>query len=267
MVIGRGAELARIDRLLASARLGTSEALVITGEAGIGKTALLEYAVGAGLRHDRPAGRGRGVRVRDPVRGAPDPAAARAGTDRRAPAAAGRRAAGGVGARGGRGRRPLPDRRRHVDAAHRVRGAQSRAGRRSTTPSGSTSPRSAAILFAARRLLADALAIVVASRAGPFGLPELSLPGLDRATAAALLERHAGRPLPPGAADRAFEATLGNPLALVELAGSAAALPLEGAVPVRTTVEPPSPPASARCPDPPSASWPWPPPTRRATSA
>ena len=77
----------------------------------------------------------------------------------------------------------------------------------------------AAILFAARRLLADALAIVVASRAGPFGLPELSLPGLDRATAAALLERHAGRALPPGAADRAFEATLGNPLALVELAG------------------------------------------------
>ena len=45
MVIGRGAELARIDRLLASARLGTSEALVVTGEAGIGKTALLEYAV------------------------------------------------------------------------------------------------------------------------------------------------------------------------------------------------------------------------------
>ena len=95
----------------------------------------------------------------------------------------------------------------------------------------------AAILFAARRLLADALAIVVASRAGPFGLPELVLPGLDRATAAALLERHAGRPLPPGAADRAFEATLGNPLALVELAASAAELPLEGAVPVRTSVE------------------------------
>ena len=86
----------------------------------------------------------------------------------------------------------------------------------------------AAILFAARRLLADALAIVVASRAGPFGLPELSLPGLDRATAAALLERHAGRPLPPGAADRAFEATLGNPLALVELAGSAASVAAGG---------------------------------------
>ena len=33
MVIGRGAELARIDQLLASARRGTSEPLVITGEA------------------------------------------------------------------------------------------------------------------------------------------------------------------------------------------------------------------------------------------
>ncbi len=36
MVIGRGAQLARTDRLLASARLGTSEVLVSTGEAGIG---------------------------------------------------------------------------------------------------------------------------------------------------------------------------------------------------------------------------------------
>ena len=126
----------------------------------------------------------------------------------------------------------------------------------------------AAILFAARRLLADALAIVIASRAGPFGLPELSLPGLDRATAAALLERHAGRPLPPGAADRAFEATLGNPLALVELAGSAAELPLEGAVP--RSHEPGD---RLRRPRPrlaradATASWPWPPRTRRATWA
>ncbi len=95
-----------------------------------------------------------------------------------------------------------------------------------------------AILFAARRLLADAMALLVASRSGPeFGLPELGLEGLDRATASALLERHAGRPLPPGAADRAFEATLGNPLALVELAGSAAGLPLEPDVPVQTSVE------------------------------
>ncbi len=45
MVIGRGEELARIEQLLASARLGTSQVLVIAGEPGIGKTALLEYAI------------------------------------------------------------------------------------------------------------------------------------------------------------------------------------------------------------------------------
>ena len=46
MVIGHGAELARTDRLLASARLGTSEVLVITGGAGIG----LEVETGGAAR-------------------------------------------------------------------------------------------------------------------------------------------------------------------------------------------------------------------------
>lgn len=41
---GRGAECAVIDRLLDAARAGRSGALVIHGEPGIGKTALLEYA-------------------------------------------------------------------------------------------------------------------------------------------------------------------------------------------------------------------------------
>ncbi len=58
MVIGRSEELARIDRLLASARLGTSDALVITGEPGIGKTALLDEAaaLAAGTRVLRATG-------------------------------------------------------------------------------------------------------------------------------------------------------------------------------------------------------------------
>ena len=43
-LLGREAELARIDELLAAARAGTSGALVVRGEAGIGKTALLRYA-------------------------------------------------------------------------------------------------------------------------------------------------------------------------------------------------------------------------------
>src|SRR3712207_1713639 len=45
MMLGRSAERERIDRLLACARSGRSEALVLLGDAGIGKTTLLDYAV------------------------------------------------------------------------------------------------------------------------------------------------------------------------------------------------------------------------------
>src|SRR5687768_13493672 len=44
MLIGRETELAGLGKLLVAARLGTSGALVVRGEAGIGKTALLEQA-------------------------------------------------------------------------------------------------------------------------------------------------------------------------------------------------------------------------------
>src|SRR5918995_3820218 len=44
MLIGRETEMAGLGRLLDRARSGTSGALVLRGEAGIGKTALLEHA-------------------------------------------------------------------------------------------------------------------------------------------------------------------------------------------------------------------------------
>ena len=43
-LVGRGTEGARLDRLLADARAGRSAVLVLRGEPGIGKTALLSYA-------------------------------------------------------------------------------------------------------------------------------------------------------------------------------------------------------------------------------
>src|SRR6185437_14642116 len=44
MLFGRENECERIDQLLAQARAGRSEALVLRGEAGIGKSALCGYA-------------------------------------------------------------------------------------------------------------------------------------------------------------------------------------------------------------------------------
>jgi AAA ATPase domain len=44
VLAGRATECARLDQLLADARMGPSSVLVLHGEAGIGKSALLEYA-------------------------------------------------------------------------------------------------------------------------------------------------------------------------------------------------------------------------------
>src|SRR5689334_16233467 len=44
MLRGRAAECERLDQLLARAREGRSAVLVLRGEAGVGKTALLRYA-------------------------------------------------------------------------------------------------------------------------------------------------------------------------------------------------------------------------------
>ena len=46
MFVGRERERARIDRLLHDARAGRSGALLLHGEAGIGKTALMRWAIG-----------------------------------------------------------------------------------------------------------------------------------------------------------------------------------------------------------------------------
>ena len=58
MFVGRERERARIDRLLQDARAGRSGALLLHGEAGIGKTALMRWAIGqaTGMRVLRARG-------------------------------------------------------------------------------------------------------------------------------------------------------------------------------------------------------------------
>ncbi|MDT5370419.1 MAG: hypothetical protein QOC62_4850, partial [Mycobacterium sp.] len=58
MLRGRRRESAVLDRLLESVRAGESRVLVVHGEAGVGKSALLEYvaARASGCRVARAAG-------------------------------------------------------------------------------------------------------------------------------------------------------------------------------------------------------------------
>ena len=226
---GRAAERSLIDRLIADAIAGSSGALVVRGEPGIGKTALLDYAAAAaGLvapgSADLRIVRGEGVEckaalpfvglhmllepVLDRLKALPEPQQdALSGALR------------------------LRDARPHdrfliglavlsllaeaaedgpvlclVDDAHWL-------DRTSAD----------ALVFAARRLDAEGVAVIFAVRdhgAAPFlvtGLPELRLEGLDAASAATLLTEHGKTRLPPGLRDRILAEAHGNPLALIEL--------------------------------------------------
>ena len=245
MLLGRDAERAAIERLLADARVGTSGVLIVSGEAGIGKSALLAHAVAhAG---DMLVLTARGVEgeasipfagllellrpVTEHIDALPAP---QAGAIRAAlalgPGVSGERLVIGAATLGilaaAADARPLCV---LVDDAQWL-----------------DQPSAEAVLFAARRLLADPVAIIVgvrdagASAFGAAGLPSLELTGLDLGASEALLARERAGAVPPGGAERLFRATGGNPLALIELAGEAesvAASLVAGPLPIATTVE------------------------------
>ncbi|GLZ77977.1 transcriptional regulator [Actinorhabdospora filicis] len=93
----------------------------------------------------------------------------------------------------------------------------------------------AAVLFAARRLRSEGVAVLIAARDEPdafptTGLPELRLDGLAGADAVRLL----GDGLPPHLRDQVLTESAGNPLALIELSKAARAgrLELSGPLPL-----------------------------------
>jgi DNA-binding CsgD family transcriptional regulator len=98
-----------------------------------------------------------------------------------------------------------------------------------------------ALLFAARQLDADPVVMVFAARypvgdadAGAFrpqGLPVLELGGLDSGAARQLLDQRSGE-LPRQVADRLVRDTGGNPLALLELPTTLSAAQLSGVAPL-----------------------------------
>jgi DNA-binding NarL/FixJ family response regulator len=96
----------------------------------------------------------------------------------------------------------------------------------------------AALLFVARRLHAERVALLFALRAGETvsfdagDLPTLTLGGLDGEAADAVLAAHSGGEVDPAVRDMLVRNTGGNPLALVELAGVLTGDQLAGRAPL-----------------------------------
>jgi DNA-binding CsgD family transcriptional regulator len=247
VLLGRDEECARIERLLEDARGGRSRTLVIRGEAGIGKSALLEYAVEhapemlvlrtCGVESESELAFSGLLELCRPLLDRLDDlperqAAALGGALALGPAEAVDRFTVGAATLGlvGLGAEATPI-LVVIDDAHWLDDASTDA-----------------ILFAARRLEADRAAFVFAAREGEGvfsveDLPELQLRGLDVVATAELLSAASGAEVDPGVAERLWALTHGNALALVELprvlsAGQLAARePLEEPLQVGTEVE------------------------------
>ena len=236
MLVGRDAELDRIEALLAAARAGRGGALVVRGEPGIGKTALLgsarERAEGMRITHasgvesevDLPfATLGElAAPILDGVAELPEPqAAALSAALALAPSERGveRLAifAGFLALLGSAAReRPLLV---LVDDAHWL-----------------DRPSAECLGYAARRLDGLGVALLVAARPltatesfTGWDAEELHLERLERDDALALLSK---LELAPAVAETLLELSLGNPLALVELPAALSDEQRRGALPI-----------------------------------
>jgi DNA-binding CsgD family transcriptional regulator len=241
MLLGRKEERLALDRLFAQAREGRSGVLALVGEPGIGKTALLEHAA-------ERAGGMRILRARGIESEAEIPFAGLAELLRPALSALDRipgpqaTALAGALALG-----PAHPRDRFAIGAATLSLLSAIA---EATPlallvddAHSLDRASAeALLFAARRLLADPIAVVITVREGQPSLLDgadlrvLTVAGLDRADAAELLSRADVR---SDVVERLYLATAGNPLALLELASEHArggAVPNAGPIPISTSI-------------------------------
>ena len=229
MLLDRVSERAALSRLLDAARVGRSGVLVMAGEPGVGKTALLEHAIesASDLRVARVTGVESEMELAfaalqqlcapmlDKLEGLPDP----------------QRDALGVafGLRTG----AVPDRFLVGLAALSL--LSEAAGRQPlfcVIDDAQWLDRASAqaLAFAARRLLAEPVAMLFATREKDEefrGLPELLVGGLRDGDARELLGTVSTGPLDERVRDRIVAETRGNPLALLELPPGAPGVPGE----------------------------------------
>ncbi len=237
MLYGRDAECARIGELLEAAREAHSGVLVLRGEAGAGKTALLlearrqaadmQVLSGGGIESEAELPFAALHQLLRPILGFTDHLPA--------PQAAALRRALGLETGSGHDRflvslavlsliAEAADRRPIlclVDDAHWLDDASADA-----------------LVFVSRRLEAEPIAILFAVRESevrrfePRGLPVLAVGGLDSAAAGELIDRQASPPLARDVRERLIEGSRGNPLALLELPSTLTAGQRSGAEPL-----------------------------------
>jgi DNA-binding CsgD family transcriptional regulator len=221
MLKGRQPEQQVIDRLVAAARIGTSGVLAITGAAGMGKTALLDYAgsrldgfrvlQAAGTEPEREIPFAGLLSLLRPVLGLldsiPSPQA-------EVLSAALALREGSAGDRFAIGAATMSLVCRYaeeapvaivVDDMHLL-----------------DRPSAEAVTFAVRRLAADPIAVLVAARTGECddvlaGLPQLEISGLALEAARDLVRCATEAPVTDQQLARLYAATGGNPLAMLEL--------------------------------------------------
>src|ERR687892_2010249 len=218
---GRDSECEALDRLLDRVRDGHSEALVVRGEPGVGKTALLEYVLerASGCRVARAAGVQSEMELAfaglhqlcapmlDRLDSLPGPQRDALGT------------AFGLSAG------PPPDRFLVGLAALSLLSEVAEDGPLVCLVEDAQwldRASAQALAFVARRLLAEAIGFVFAMREigdehGLRGLPELLVEGLNVDESRALLDSAIHGPLDERVRDRIVAETRGNPLALLEL--------------------------------------------------
>jgi DNA-binding CsgD family transcriptional regulator len=235
LFVGRGIECAELDELLWVVRAGGSRALVVVGEPGSGKTALLDYLVGEGS--GCRVVRGSGVEpemelVFGGLHQLCAPLLDRAG---RLPEPQRNALRTALGLAAG----PEPD-RFLVGLAVLGLFAEAATERPLVCVIDDVQwldhASSQALAFVARRLISESVAVVFAE-GGPArvpelaGLPELRVPGLPEADARILLASVLHEPMCEPVLNRILTEARGNPLALLELPKglSSAELALPGA--------------------------------------
>ena len=241
LLLGRSRERHELDRLIASARGGRGAVLVIRGEAGVGKTALLRYCAdqAAGLQ----VGRTSGVQSEMQLPFASLHQLCRPHLDRLDSIPVPQRVALSIALGLVDGQSPDP----FLVSLAALSLLSEVAAKRPMlclvddaqwldSASGNT------LAFVARRLLADSVAMVFAVREPTphrelAGLPDLNLQGLDDDDARILLEMVIPGRLDPHVRDRLLAETRGNPLAVLELPNRLTSTQLPGGFGLRNGQE------------------------------